>query len=621
MSILGPLETRPNLSICAVLTPKKNIVHTTENSKASDCFQYSSLRSTSLFVCFFCTKDCLVDVFFHAAEMTYLNSTPSEKSNASVVLPAPSSHSQDGRGIARVVALGALVLSLGSCALRLFPWYALIPVWVVLCELVALAYDKHWANLGCVNKRPCPPEAFLKQDAVFTWQELAQHNAADSAWIAIDGQVYDVTDFIDRHPGGREMLLLAVGRDATNLFHSYHCFSDAPRKILQKYCIGSLATFEHPVYKRDSGFYKEAANAVSAYFRENNIDPKYPLRAIVRMFPVYVVGAIALWYTFCVPNVPSYLRLLGAMILGCCQGLPLTGWMHDASHGSIGHSERWWWAVGRFSLDYISGSSMLAWHNQHVIGHHVYTNVMGADPDLPVLRDGDPRRLVPEQVWRSFYKYQHIYLPPLYGILALKSRFMDVLSVFPTRYNGPIRINPISVQDYLRMATSKAVWFFYRVVVPITFFHVLSHHRFVALFLVTEFITGYWLAFNFQVSHVSDHAEFLFSDISKRESAKCPAVMNEEWAVSQVKTSVDYSHGSPLAAYFSGALNYQSVHHLFPGVSQYLYPQITPIVMDVARKHGLQFNVLPSFMSAFTAHVRHLRQMGLEGRPHELKLE
>jgi fatty acid desaturase len=66
------------------------------------------------------------------------------------------------------------------------------------------------------------------------------------------------------------------------------------------------------------------------------------------------------------------------------------------------------------------GASMVAWHNQHVVGHHVYTNIMGADPDLPVSDQGDLRRIVKRQVWSHFYRYQHIYMPLLYGFLTVK---------------------------------------------------------------------------------------------------------------------------------------------------------------------------------------------------------
>ncbi len=63
-----------------------------------------------------------------------------------------------------------------------------------------------------------------------------------------------------------------------------------------------------------------------------------------------------------------------------------------------------------------------------MVGHHIYTNVFGADPDLPETAEGDLRRLVHRQKYASFYKYQHIYLPPLYGILGLKVQQCGCLS-------------------------------------------------------------------------------------------------------------------------------------------------------------------------------------------------
>ena len=38
-------------------------------------------------------------------------------------------------------------------------------------------------------------------------------------------QVYDVSGFIERHPGGADQLLLGAGRDVTILFESYHNFN------------------------------------------------------------------------------------------------------------------------------------------------------------------------------------------------------------------------------------------------------------------------------------------------------------------------------------------------------------------------------------------------------------
>lgn len=39
-----------------------------------------------------------------------------------------------------------------------------------------------------------------------TRAEVAKNNTEDSTWLIIDSKVYDVTDFIDAHPGGESVL-------------------------------------------------------------------------------------------------------------------------------------------------------------------------------------------------------------------------------------------------------------------------------------------------------------------------------------------------------------------------------------------------------------------------------
>merc|ERR1712216_361415 len=62
--------------------------------------------------------------------------------------------------------------------------------------------------------------------------------------------------------------------------------------------------------------------------------------------------------------------------------------------------------------------------------------------------------------------------------------------------------------------------------------------------------------------------------------------------------------------HFSGGLNYQVAHHLFPGVCHCYYPDITPVIMKVAKEHGLEYCVYPTFWSALSAHFRHLKNVG-----------
>lgn len=53
----------------------------------------------------------------------------------------------------------------------------------------------------------------------FTMDEVAAHNSKADCWAVISGHVYKLTDFINRHPGGDE-ILRACGTDATTLFNS-----------------------------------------------------------------------------------------------------------------------------------------------------------------------------------------------------------------------------------------------------------------------------------------------------------------------------------------------------------------------------------------------------------------
>ena len=108
-----------------------------------------------------------------------------------------------------------------------------------------------------------------------------------------------------------------------------------------------------------------------------------------------------------------------------------------------------------------------------------------------------------------------------------------------------------------------------------------------------------------RVSHVSPQLAF----------PELPAEggpLKEEWAVQQCESTVDYGRGAWLMTFLCGALNYQSVHHLFPGVSQYHYPAIAPIVQRVCKQHKVKYNLLEGgFWEAFKLHYQHLVTYGI----------
>ncbi|CAJ0578128.1 unnamed protein product, partial [Mesorhabditis spiculigera] len=69
--------------------------------------------------------------------------------------------------------------------------------------------------------------------------EVSRHNTRESGWIIIKGKVYDVSKFFDEHPGGPEVLMEQIGKDATIPFYDVGHSSDA-RKMLEDYFVGDL---------------------------------------------------------------------------------------------------------------------------------------------------------------------------------------------------------------------------------------------------------------------------------------------------------------------------------------------------------------------------------------------
>jgi L-lactate dehydrogenase (cytochrome) len=57
---------------------------------------------------------------------------------------------------------------------------------------------------------------------MLTWEEVSKHDSADSCWVVIREIVYDVTAFLDDHPGGARSILRYGGKDGTEEYDSLH---------------------------------------------------------------------------------------------------------------------------------------------------------------------------------------------------------------------------------------------------------------------------------------------------------------------------------------------------------------------------------------------------------------
>eukprot|EP00397_Hematodinium_sp_SG-2012_P002998 GEMP01003006.1.p1 GENE.GEMP01003006.1~~GEMP01003006.1.p1 ORF type:complete len:1130 (+),score=154.99 GEMP01003006.1:81-3470(+) len=74
----------------------------------------------------------------------------------------------------------------------------------------------------------------------YTMDEVADHKTRDSLYLVMKNKVYDVTDYIDKHPGGPDKFLDNAGTDVTKQFEESHN-SKIPSFIAQNYEIGVLS--------------------------------------------------------------------------------------------------------------------------------------------------------------------------------------------------------------------------------------------------------------------------------------------------------------------------------------------------------------------------------------------
>ncbi|GJC80764.1 putative cytochrome b5 [Colletotrichum liriopes] len=74
---------------------------------------------------------------------------------------------------------------------------------------------------------------------IYTVAELEKHHDVSDLWVSIREKVYDVTSYVDDHPGGIEVLKDVAGSDGTESFE-YVGHSEDAWKALQGFQVGIL---------------------------------------------------------------------------------------------------------------------------------------------------------------------------------------------------------------------------------------------------------------------------------------------------------------------------------------------------------------------------------------------
>jgi linoleoyl-CoA desaturase len=289
---------------------------------------------------------------------------------------------------------------------------------------------------------------------------------------------------------------------------------------------------------------------------------------------------------------PVGLAVLGCIYLGFAASALGFNLMHDGAHGSFS-KKQWLNTLAAYSINLLGGDAML-WKNKHNIIHHTYTNIEGHDQDIaqmPVLR---------LNIWQkkyAFHKYQHIYCFPVYGLSSLLWVFLlDYLKYFTGKI-GNHKMISFSQKDHVVFWATKIGYILFYLVIPSLFW---GWGAALAGFMIFHFVLGITLSVVFQLAHVVESTEFSNPLLEGKPT--------DEWAVHQLQTTANFATSNKWITWYTGGLNFQVEHHLFPKISHVHYPALNKIVKQVCAEMDVSYNEFSTFGRALRSHIKHLKE-------------
>uniref|UniRef100_A0A667I2F4 Fatty acid desaturase 2-like protein FADS2P1 n=1 Tax=Lynx canadensis TaxID=61383 RepID=A0A667I2F4_LYNCA len=400
------------------------------------------------------------------------------------------------------------------------------------------------------NPTPWSGSVGQKSLNMYSWQEIQKHNQKADQWLVINRKVYDVTGWANKHPGGSRVLNHYAGEDATDVFRAMHLDLDIVKLYLKPLLIGELAP-EEPSQERNKSLvedFRELRRTLEAMnmFKAN---PTFFFLHFIQVLILETLAWLIVWHFGSGWPVTIFISCLLTISQGQSSYL-----QHDLGHLSIFTKSKWNHLMQKLMMSHCKGLSTSWWNHRH-FQHHVKTNIHPKDPDI----DMGALFLLGE-------------LQPVKVCLGL----LREMKLCP----GHLTVNHFSLQDIAWVSSFYIRHF-------ITFGPFYGIFGTILLIYLVKFLESPWVTYVTQMSHVPMR-------MSKEE--------NRDWLSAQVLTTCNVEQ-SIFNDWFTGHLNFQIEHHLFPTMPRHNYHKVAPLVRSLCAKHGLQYVNKP-MLEAFGDIVR-----------------
>jgi len=409
-----------------------------------------------------------------------------------------------------------------------------------------------------------------KKKPLIPWSEIVKHDKpGEDSWLVIEGKVYDVTAWAKRHPGGSNVISTYTGEDATEPFHAFHKDFDKVRKYLNPIYKGDVA----PKDASDDDKVMTEANRRPAQINEALVADFKVLRTKLKdegyfqSNPWFYVGHIAhilalevlSWAIMSYFGIGWIPFIICAVLLATAQAQ--AGWtQHDYGHLSVFKDPKWNHWMHHFTICHLKCASKAWWNWRHFL-HHAKPNVIHKDPDIRVSYVFVLGKTLSERWAKSKrgilpYQFQHVYwhfiAPPL--LLPFYFQIENTAFVFRNK----------AWWDLLWMLTYWAKHF-------LLYQPLLGGWGAFGFYLLLRTIESHWFVYVTQMNHLP-----MLIDFDHKM----------DWPTLQNLTTCNVEPGW-FNDWFSGHLNYQVEHHLFPTMPRHNYRKANVHVKELYKKHGI----------------------------------
>lgn len=351
-----------------------------------------------------------------------------------------------------------------------------------------------------------------------------------------------------------------------------------------------------PRDKQQKEFASVLAKRVRQYFKKNNYSKFGGTKILIKaaiMLSLYITPFVLVLTI----DMPIWLAFLMTIVMGIGEAGIGMGVMHDAAHGSF--SKYKWLNNLMANSMFLLGSSLINWKIQHNVLHHTYPNVYEYDNDI------DTKaliRLSKHADHHRVFKYQYIFGPLLYSFMTLAKFVGDFSQLIEYNRIEALKIYDSSfVKQLWVLIISKLVYLGIFIALPIIFTD-FAWWQVLIGFFVMHAVASMIMGTVFQLAHV---VEGMDEPLPNEEG-----VINNQFFVHQLETTSDFSSKKTLLGWYVGGLDYQAIHHLFPGVSHVHYHDLTNIVRETAKEYGQPYNRQKSFFTALRSHLVMLKKLG-----------